>query len=265
MFDTSWFKIVSFFAIWAILWLPIAAVVSRLIHWQPDCSLTPQQKLTFLGSLYLLSPIVLAWKISKENFSLSTLGLYLQFNVLISILLGLVFSIVSIIIILWVQGSFNLIDWQSENSYQLFSLCLPILCLSLLISIVEETIFRGYVLNTLAQDYPFWWAATLSSAIFALLHLIWERKQTLPQIPGLWLMGIVLVGARAIDQGSLGLAIGLHAGWIWGFTCIDSAAIITYKKPNSWLTGIEGQPLAGISGISGLIATGLVLWILWLY
>ncbi|MBE9048301.1 CPBP family intramembrane metalloprotease [Pleurocapsales cyanobacterium LEGE 10410] len=127
---------------------------------------------------------------------------------------------------------------------------------------VEELVFRGYVFSTLLSDNSYWLAATMSSLIFALLHLIWERKATFPQIPGLWLMGMVLVMARLVNNNNIYLALGLHAGWIWGLTCIDSAKLITYKQQNHWLTGINQQPLAGVAGIFCLTITGLALWVM---
>jgi uncharacterized protein len=51
--------------------------------------------------------------------------------------------------------------------------------------------------------------------------------------------------------------LGLHGGWIWGLTCIDSADLLTYKHADHWFTGISQQPLAGMAGILCLTLTGL--------
>ena len=260
MFDTSWFKVLAFFGVWAIIWLPIAFAVSRLIGWQPNQILIPKQKLILLASLYVLTPLIVEWKIKVENTSFADLGLRLQPSILISMILGLFLGLASLTIVFTLESILSLVSWHWQNSKHLLPLLLPILCLSLIISLVEELVFRGYTFSTLLIDYPYWFAATVSSVIFALLHLIWERKETLPQIPGLWLMGIVLVGARLVDGGSLGLAWGIHAGWIWGLTCIDSAQLITYSQTNNWLTGINQQPLAGIAGIFCLLTTAIALW-----
>ncbi|MDJ0592577.1 MAG: CPBP family intramembrane metalloprotease [Pleurocapsa sp. MO_226.B13] len=259
MFDTSWLKVCAFFGVWTIIWLPIALIVSRLIDWQPGKNLMPKQKLILLASLYLLTPLILVWKIKVENLSWASLGLSLQPNISISILLGLAVSLVSLAMVFSLESIFNLVDWHWENSKQLYLLLLPILALSLAIGLIEELVFRGYVFSTLVKDYSYWFAATASSIIFAVLHLIWEQKKTIPQLPGLWLMGMILVGARLIDNGSIGLALGLHAGWIWGLTCMDSAELLSYNSKNSWLTGIDRQPLAGVAGIFCLVFTGLVL------
>jgi membrane protease YdiL (CAAX protease family) len=113
----------------------------------------------------------------------------------------------------------------------------------------------------LEQDYSVWIAATISSLIFAVLHLIWEQQQTIPQLPGLWLMGVVLVLARFVDRGNLGLAWGLHSGWIWAIACIDTAQLIDYTDQISdWVTGKNKKPLAGVAGIVCLLLTAVTLW-----
>ena len=61
-------------------------------------------------------------------------------------------------------------------------------------------------------------------------------------------MGMVLTLARIADNGSLGLAIGIHAAWIWGITTVDTEGAI---KPTStvpeWITGIAAKPLSRCS------------------
>lgn len=261
MLDASWFKVFTFFGVWAAIWLPIALLVSRFIDWQPNKIMTPQQKLVLLASLYILIPILIGWKMKAESWSFVALGLSPLSKTTGYILLGLTLSLAGLIIVFGLETAFNFISWHQQNIARLIPLFFPILGLSLLISLVEETVFRGYVFSTLLIDHSYWIAATISSTIFALVHLIWERKQTLPQIPGLWLMGMVLVGARVLGDGTIYFALGLHAGWIWGLTCIDSAGLVTYNYQNHWLTGINQQPLAGIAGIFCLAITGLTIWL----
>ena len=261
MLDASWLKVLTFFGVWTIIWLPIALIVSKSIGWQPNQTLNPQQKLVLLASLYILSPLVLGWKMRVENLSFASLGLSLNSNIFGSIVLGLIIAFISLFIVFGLESALNLVSWHFSNLQQLLTLFLPILLLGLAISLIEELIFRGYVFSTLVQDNSYWFAATVSSIIFALLHLVWEQKETIPQLPGLCLMGMVLIGTRLINDGDLGLAIGLHAGWICGLTCIDSAQLLTYKQQDSILTGINQQPLAGVAGILCLLFTGLIMWL----
>lgn len=263
MLATSILEIATFFGIWATVWLPIAWSIALSIHWQPQQPLTVKQKLILLASLYILAPIVLWWKFPSQELSFAAVGLSWQLSLWASLGLGLTLGVVSLAIIFSGESWLGLVSWHWQNSRLLLPPILPILGLSLGISLVEELVFRGYVLDTLLADYSYWMGGAISSLIFALLHLIWERKTTVPQLPGLWLMGMILVGARLVDRGSLGLAWGLHTGWIWGLTCLDSAQLITYNDTaKSWLVGINRQPLAGVAGVSCLLATGLALWLL---
>lgn len=260
MMSTSWFKVFTFLGVWAAIWLPIALLVLRSIDWKPSEPLIPKQKLILLASLYIIVPGIIKWKINIESLSWAELGLYPISHILWYLLWGLILSLGSLIIVFSIESIFNLINWQWQNLKQIIPLTIPILLLSLLISLVEELVFRGYILSTLLVDNSLLIAALVSSLIFAFLHLIWERNQTMPQIPGLWIMGMVLVAARIVGDQSLYLAIGLHAGWIWGLTCIDSAELLTYKHQSHWFTGVHQQPLAGIAGILCLAITSLAIF-----
>lgn len=260
MLSASWFKVLTFFGIWAAIWLPIALLVSKLIGWQPNEPLTLKQKLILLASLYILVPAIIVWKINVDSLSLASLGLTPGSNLLRDQLLGLLLSLVSLIIVFSIESMGNLLNWHWHHLQRLQPLILPIFGLSLVISLIEELVFRGYVFSTFIAESSWWLAAIMSSLMFALLHLVWERKQTLPQVPGLFLMGMVLVIARTIAHNSLYLAVGLHTGWIWGLTCIDSAQLVTYKHQNHWMTGINQQPLAGLAGFLCLGITGVALW-----
>ncbi len=263
MFSTSCFQIIAFLGLWAVIWLPFAILVARLIGWQPTQPLTVKKKLILLASLYILAPVIIWWKTRSGSISLNDLGLNWQLSTLTSVGWGLIISLVGLATVFSLESLFNLVIWHWHKSRLLWSSIVPISILSLGISFIEELVFRGYVINILKADYSYWIAATISSVIFALLHLIWERKTTIPQLPGLWLMGMVLAGARSIDNGNLGLAWGLHSGWILGLSCIDSAQLITYnEKAQSWIIGIYQQPLAGIAGIFCMLATAVVLWFL---
>lgn len=261
LLGTSWFKILTFVGVWGIIWLPIALITSRLINWQPKESLTPQQKLILLASLYILAPGIIVWKLKVESLLFSDLGLSLFPSNLWYVVLGLGASLFGLVLIFILESAGNLITWHWQNARQVMTLLLPVLILSLLISLIEELIFRGYIFTTLITDNSVLIAAIVSSSIFAVLHLIWDRKQTIPQLPGLWLMGMVLVAARVLTNDTIYFSLGLHAGWIWGLTCIDSADLLSYKHQSHWFTGIQQQPLAGIAGILCMLGTGLAIWL----
>ena len=260
MLNLPLFPIFLFFGAWIILWVPIAIPLSYKINYQFWQIPTLEQKLFLIGSLYPLALIIIGAIIRWENGSWSDIGWQWQLKELIFLSWGIVLSLSSLILIFAVESACGFINWQRQNSSKLLSLIFPVLFLGLGISFVEELIFRGFLINELKADFSYPIAAIASSVIFALLHIVWEQKKTIPQLPGLWLMGMVLVLATTITEGNIGLAWGLHTGWIVGLTCIDGAELISYKTDNqSWLTGVNREPLAGLFGILCLLLTAILL------
>jgi membrane protease YdiL (CAAX protease family) len=291
-------KITAFFLGWLLFWLPIAIPLGMRLKWKPFREGTSAaQKLPLVASLYLLAPAMLWGAAILEEQPFSVYGLSWAGSTFRSIAFGWLFGVLGLAVMFLVQGSLGWLKFRSlteaPNSEALelsdgtvnasvpslqsigFTAAL-MLILGLWISITEELVFRGFLLNQLApngtlhelQDISFgfslpWLAATIASLIFALLHLIWEGYENIPQLPGLWLMGMVLCLARWVDGGSLGLACGLHAGWVWAIACLDTAQVLRYPgKVPEWVTGMGGKPLAGVTGILFLLMTGLGLFFL---
>ncbi|MGI8500699.1 MAG: CPBP family intramembrane glutamic endopeptidase [Hassallia sp.] len=253
--------VMAFFIGWIGCWLPVAIVSAVALNLELGNPLQPEQKLPLLISLYLLAPFIL-WGINwLTNTSFSDYGLRVNTSLLGSLGLGFVLGVLSLAVVFGGQFWLLWCSWQESQTKQLRSIFLPIFLVALFVGGIEELIFRGFLFTQLAQDYPVWVAAVISSLIFALLHLVWERREIIPQLPGLWLMGMVLVLARFSDRNNLGLAWGLHAGWVWAIACIDTAELITYTgKVPEWLTGKNKKPLAGAAGIVCLLLTGFILW-----
>lgn len=240
----------------------MAVVIAIALDWRPAKPITAEQKLPLLASLYLIAPLVL-WGVSwLTGASFSDYGLSWNLWILTSLGAGMGCGMLSMLVLFGCQTALGWVTWQPLVGQRLGLVVLSTLLLALWISGTEELVFRGFILTQLQQDYQIWIAAAISSLIFALLHLVWERQETLPQLPGLWLLGMVLVLARYIDRGSLGLAWGLHAGWIWAIASLDSAPTLKLTgKASEWITGKAGKPLAGMVGILCLLATGGILWL----
>lgn len=261
--DTSvFFIVVAFFITWLVSWLPLAAITGLAIKWKPSKPLQSEQKIPLLVSLYLLAPLIL-WGVSAlTNTPFSNYGLFRNISILNSLLLGLVLGVGSIAVIFSCQMWLGWCSLQKSIKLAL-PIVLPILLVALFVGGIEELVFRGFLFTALNKDYPVWVAAVISSLIFAVLHLIWEQQETIPQLPGLWFMGMVLVLARFTDGGSIGLAWGLHTGWVWSIACLDTAQLINYTgKVSDWVTGKNQKPLAGITGNVCLLLTGAVLWLM---
>ncbi|MCC5606345.1 CPBP family intramembrane metalloprotease [Nostoc sp. CHAB 5834] len=255
--------VMAFFIFWIVCWLPVATVSAILLNWQPPKPLQPEQKMPLLVSLYLLAPLIL-WGVNwLTNKSFSDYGFVGNLSTLGSLTLGFALGVVSLAIVFSGQFGLGWCSFEKTNLKLALPILLPIFLIALLVGGIEELVFRGFLFTELAQDYPVWVAAAISSLIFALLHLVWEQLETAPQLPGLWLMGIVLVLARFASNNNLGLAWGLHAGWIWAIATIDTAELITYTgKVSHWFTGKNKKPLAGLAGIICVLGTGVIIWLL---
>ena len=254
--------VMAFFAIWLVSWFPIAVLSAIAINWRPNQPLKPEQKLPLLIPLYLLAPLIV-WLTSRfTDTSWSDYGLLGKISTFISLGLGFSLGVASIFIVFAWQFLCGWCALNKSNIRQLPTTMLSILLVALLVGGIEELVFRGFLITELQVDYRVWVAATISSLIFALLHLIWERRETLPQLPGLWLMGMVLVFARFVDDGNLGLAWGLHSGWVWVIATIDTVGLIDYTGNVSELvTGKYNKPLAGVVGIACLLLSGDILYL----
>ena len=258
--------VLIFFGAWFGLWLPIAVPLARWLKWQPTQPIAPAQKLPLLGSLYLLAPLVL-WGMARfQAGSFASYGLLWQLSTLRSLGVGLTVGAMSLLGLFAIQAQLGWLTWRQSTLDRVTlgrTLALTLL-LGLWVSLTEELVFRGFLLNQFQRDPAWtlnaWVAGAIVSVIFALLHLVWEGRENLPQLPGLCLMGLVLVMARWVDQGSLGLAWGLHAGWIWAIASVDTTEAVCYTgRVSPWLTGLGGKPIAGAMGILALLLTGILL------
>lgn len=257
----SLLQVIGFFLGWAGCWFPLGVVCAIAIGWQPPQPLATEQKLPLLASLYIIAPLIL-WQASHlVGKSFSDYGYSWNFRLVSSLGIGFFLAVLSLVVLFVIQTVLGLVTWQNKDG-QMGSVLVPTLLLAFLISGIEEGVFRGFVLTMLGQDFTPVLAAAISSLIFAFLHLLWEQKETIPQLPGLWLMGMVLVLARWVDGGSLGLAWGLHTGWVWAIASLDTLKMVTYTGNGSeWVTGKNGKPLAGAAGIVCMVAVGAVLWL----
>ncbi|MGB3515688.1 MAG: type II CAAX endopeptidase family protein [Elainellaceae cyanobacterium] len=249
-----------FFAAWVLLWLPIAVPLAQRLHWRPFQPATAAQKLPLLAILYGLAPLVL-WSIqhlSADDWADYGLGGY---RLIPSAGAGLAMGLAGIAVLYGVRGVVlqRLHPDQPPLPWQQLSLpvLLGLLAVAASVGFIEELVFRGFLLHALRSHLDRWAAGAIASVIFASLHLVWDGRGTVPQLPGLWLMGMVLTLACWVDDNAIGLAWGLHTSWVWGVATVDT---LQGDRPPvttpAWLVGIHGQPLAGALGLLLLLGTG---------
>ncbi|MBD2189303.1 CPBP family intramembrane metalloprotease [Pseudanabaena sp. FACHB-723] len=145
------------------------------------------------------------------------------------------------------------VDWQGA--------ILPGLLTSIGIGFAEELLFRGWVLSELERDYSQKNSLIICSFVFAILHFIKPLDAILAtwsQFLGLFIMSMTLVLARRRCHDRLGISIGLHGGLVWCYYIVNTTH---WLKPTGavpeWVTGIHGNPIAGVIGIIFLIAIAI--------
>ena len=137
--------------------------------------------------------------------------------------------------------------------------------------VLEELLFRGWLLAELEAGSRSGTALVANAAIFALAHFIKplpEIIRTFPQFVGLLILGLALVWARRatirqittrLYPTSLAYPIGLHAGLVGGYYLFNVGNLVAYTgQVPDWVTGIDGNPLAGVLGVVLLSAIALL-------
>ena len=126
------------------------------------------------------------------------------------------------------------------------------------IALAEELLFRGWLLDELQRDYGKTTCVWLTAIAFAVAHFlkpIAEIIRTAVTFPALVLLGIALVLAKYRHGDRLGISIGIHGGLIWGYYIVNVGQLIEERdRVPSWVTGIDGNPIAGVMGLIFLSA-----------
>jgi uncharacterized protein len=132
------------------------------------------------------------------------------------------------------------------------------------IALAEELLFRGWLLDELHRDYGQKICIWVTAIAYALAHFIKpmeEIMRTAVTFPALVLLGIALVLAKYKYGDRLGISIGIHGGLVWGYYIVNVGQLIKYNSliPD-WVTGIDGNPIAGVMGL--IFLSGLTLKIM---
>lgn len=256
--------IAGFFGVWLLVWLPLAALTLLVTRQRPSFPVPAEQKIPLLVSLYVLAPGLLwihAHRIADTV--LTAYGWVWSQDLATGLLLGVGIGVGGVGLLTGVQlaARWSTVQLSKTSWTAGAGIALAVGCLTLFISAIEELIFRGFIVNQLQTTYSVVGVVLISSVIFALLHLVWDGVAGVPNLPGLVLMGAVLVIARWASDGLLGLPCGLHWGWIWGLAWLDTTGMVT-QRPDApvWIVGRSSQPLTSplVLGLLGL--TGLLVW-----
>ena len=142
---------------------------------------------------------------------------------------------------------------------------------TLVVALVEEDLFRGYLLYTLARGLNFWWAALIMSALFGAVHGHNPGESPLGLITAA--LGSLVLCLSLRLTGSLWWAIGMHTGMNWAEVYlygVNDSGVVTQggllqSHPvgapimSGGATGPEGSVYAVI--VLLMVAGGL--WLVW--
>lgn len=244
-------RLACFVAILLILWVPITVAV--YVFW--ETSNVASVSVIVLIALYLEFVLLLRWwgrRVHNLPHPLDFHGLPMTRRNGLEALKGLAIGSLSLFSLFLVEGWLGWLNWQT-TSLALLRVAVEGLFVALGVGLAEELLFRGWLIDELRWNQDAGIALGISSTVYAALHFIkpWaEILRTLPSFPGLLLLGLTLGWARQACQYRLGLAIGLHAGLVWGYYLIDVTDWIKYTdRVPMWVTGIDQNPLARLTGV----------------
>ena len=237
-----------------LIWLPLAAPVYLLFSADPNFVTILTMGLLFAEFLVLIQ--VWAKYVEGKKYILRHYGLIFNRSNLRDIIKGLILGILLTFCLFLFESRLNWLVFHLSK-YNLLSITFEGLLTALGVGWAEELFFRGWLLTELEKDYSLANSLWLNAVIFAILHFLKplaEMMRTFPQFPSLILLGLILVWAKRSHRNCLGICIGLHAGLVWSYYIVNVGELVQYtQKVPPWITGIDGNPLAGIVGVGFLV------------
>ena len=175
----------------------------------------------------------------------------------IGIFIGLIIMTLAYLILIYLKEIFFIrINFQ-------FRELLVTIALYSIVAVVEETLFRGYILKNFMSSLNKYIALIISSILFSLMHCI-NPSINFFSLLDLFLAGIVL-GLPYIYTKNLWFSIAMHLSWnlfqtLYGFNVsgLDTYSIIEFRiidanLINGGAFGFEGSYLSIIAEILTLV------------
>lgn len=251
-------RIIGFLLCLSLVWLPIAAPIYLLIR---DANLVTILTMGFLAIAFFIFLPRWGKIVHQQTQIFQHLGLEFSRQNGIELLRGLAIGLISIQVLFILEGLLGWLEWEQQTSIWRF--ILEAIPTAFGTALAEELFFRGFIYDELERDYKPGVVLWASALIFAISHFIKplpEIIRTSPQFLGLLLLALTCAWAKRRCRGRLGLAIGIHAGLIWGWYVINVGKLIEYTgNVPVWVTGVNDNPLAGIMGLTFLTVLLLVM------
>lgn len=254
----------------------IACILGYFIFQGIDGRLPLSKIITKSTQLFLvlsIFPAMAYLKLNKRDLGFAAKSVFLK-QVMLGFGLGLV-TLLPVFISLYALG-INVIDETQIWTIKLVAVKTAIaLSLALLISLIEEPIFRGILFAGLKKNLPIIATVLISSTYYAALHFLDNQNEITVQQAGilsgftllgeafanllnpeilsaffaLLLVGIFLGIVRAEVNESLGLCIGCHTSWVWQIKMSKSLFDTNYSSEYLYL-------VSSYDGVIGPLVTG---------
>ena len=177
-------------------------------------------------------------------------------QILFGSLLGL--TALGLLFMVWLTSGICHIEITSDR-VRLWRTVLGFLPVAFLVSVLEELVFRGFILQRLLTiSRPL--AIIGSSALYAIVHLKTAPLafETWRELSGLFILGGVLSLAYLVTN-QLYLSIGLHALLAYGARV--NKLLIEFQNPSlSWLVGTSRLINGLASWVVLLFISGVIMW-----
>ncbi len=196
-------------------------------------------KVTLVLLLISVWPLKRYWQLSWRDLGFAPLRRFLR-----QLQQGLLLALLTLSPVLLALYCLDVQVWDTTHNWSPTKIAGKValaLCLSLLIGVGEELLFRGVLLSGLRRQMPLVAAIVLSAWYYALLHFLksssqipyaeltlftgwqlmleafanWLNPAILSALTALFVVGLFLAVIRSRVRHSLGLCIGCHAGWVW--------------------------------------------------
>ncbi|ELS02261.1 CAAX amino terminal protease family [Xenococcus sp. PCC 7305] len=253
-----WLRLIGFLVCLLIIWLPLAIPLNSILTGDRNLATI------IIMSLLLVDFIALQKLWGKYVYQqpkiFTSYGLVANRLNFIELFSGLAIGVGVCWSLFFIEA---ILGWVTINPIELSLVRIIIegFISALGIGVAEELVFRGWLLKELEQDFSKNKSLWLNSLIFALAHFIkplGEIIRTFVTFPAYIILSSALVWAKWSKRDRLGIAIGLHSGLVWGYYILNVGNLLTYtEQVPDWVTGIDGNPIAGILGL--IFLTGLAI------
>lgn len=234
-------------------------------------------KVFLISSIASLIPaIVIGWLCGKylEHLPFRVLGMSLTGRWLQHLVLGLVLGAVSLCVTIGIAALFGELSFtlnESESGQIIRTLWISFVVFAAAAAF-EEVLFRGYILQTFARSGLAWFAISITSVVFAFVHLNNPNANWLGAVntalAGVWF------GVGYLKTRDLWFVWGMHLMWNWmqgsifgievsGLTDITISPLLKeIDKGPDWITGGNYGIEASIACTVALIASTIAIFYL---